>query len=561
MATTTAGADVGALGGARRRDSAAVSAAGDADPAENATAAEATTIPPGADEFIELDAPPGPLGLFFDGAAGTEPILWKVGEESALAGQVPPGARLLAVDETSTREHGGDAVRELLLERKERVRRLRFAPQAVELLPPGISAAAAEAAAVPTASLDEIADARPLEGVKAAQSDVLVGSFGGRACVVKTAKAGATARDCGDLLREAAMLRALPAHPHVVALVATAAAAAPRPFVVLEFLSGRTLEAALNQAARDAVANLPGNMLLDALAEPESPSTRSRSSSGFASARRSLRRLTMSALRAGEPTPRWTMETALDVSVQMLHGLCHLHAGGGAATLAGCGVVHRDLKPANIFLVAEPPLPRSSVDEAEPPPFVSQRFRVKVLDLGLAAVVPRPPAPPGRTLTAEVGSLRWMAPEVALGRDYGFAADVHSTALVVWSAAAVGVPFSGLDVATLREHVHSGGHRPPIREGWPLGFGAVLRGAWAYEPTVRPTMEEMRDGLAEILVLERFGAPTPIQPSVEAARASAADAAEARARTEATRGQQGEASKMRAPAAEGRGGEEPLRWD
>ena len=91
---------------------------------------------------------------------------------------MPPGARLLAVDETSTREHGGDAVRELLLERKERVRRLRFAPQVVELLPPGISAAAAEAAAVPTASLDEIADARPLsEGVKAAQSDVLVGSF------------------------------------------------------------------------------------------------------------------------------------------------------------------------------------------------------------------------------------------------------------------------------------------------------------------------------------------------------------------------------------------------
>ena len=153
-----------------------------------------------------------------------------------------------------------------------------------------------------------------------------------------------------------------------------------------------------------------------------------------------------------------------------------------------------------------------------------------------------------------------MAPEVALGRDYGFAADVHSTALVVWSAAAVGVPFSGLDVATLREHVHSGGHRPPIREGWPLGFGAVLRGAWAYEPTVRPTMEEMRDGLAEILVLERFGAPTPIQPSVEAARASAADAAEARARTEATRGQQGEASKMRAPAAEAER-EEPLGWD
>ena len=70
MATSTATDATGA-------DS-AVAAAGDADAAENATAAEATTTPPTASEFIELDAPPGPLGLFFDGAAGTEPILWKL---------------------------------------------------------------------------------------------------------------------------------------------------------------------------------------------------------------------------------------------------------------------------------------------------------------------------------------------------------------------------------------------------------------------------------------------------------------------------------------------------
>jgi len=155
----------------------------------------------------------------------------------------------------------------------------------------------------------------------------------------------------------------------------------------------------------------------------------------------------------------WPSGERLRVVRELAAALRHLHsgaacsvaaAGGSAATRAGgaprrCRVVvlHRDLKPNNIGLTGG--------------------RTVKLLDFGLAvgleASEPPPPPPPGASdeggaaadagggdggdggraaehdtyqLTGSTGTRRYMAPEVALGAEYGVPADVYSYAITAW---------------------------------------------------------------------------------------------------------------------------------
>ena len=85
------------------------------------------------------------------------------------------------------------------------------------------------------------------------------------------------------------------------------------------------------------------------------------------------------------------------------------------------GIVHRDIKPENLFLHRQ----------------TGERSVLKVLDFGLARVIPRSPvfvqplALPTGTGTI-VGSPRFMSPEAARGQRVDHRADIYSAALVVY---------------------------------------------------------------------------------------------------------------------------------
>jgi len=138
---------------------------------------------------------------------------------------------------------------------------------------------------------------------------------------------------------------------------------------------------------------------------------------------------------------------------EVLSGLAYLHE---------LSIVHRDIKAANVLL--DDDLHAAVCDFS-----ISTRF--------------------GMELTKCIGTLRYMAPEVAFG-PYDAKADVFAYSMLLWETLHVAIPFAeshGFKALMLSYN----GQRPPINLSPPLDrYKEIIQRCWHQSPEMRPSMAQ-----------------------------------------------------------------------
>ena len=137
---------------------------------------------------------------------------------------------------------------------------------------------------------------------------------------------------------------------------------------------------------------------------------------------------------------------------------------------------------------------------------------LKLFDFGLCTLVnTRTNASDKYEMTGNTGSLRYMAPEVALQIPYTEKCDVYSYGIMLWQMARDRVPFHGFNKADFMKSVVEGGLRPKLDRSWPTAFCNLVVRCWDRDPLKRPSFK------AIVAELDAMGAPNANPASTSSA--------------------------------------------
>lgn len=139
-------------------------------------------------------------------------------------------------------------------------------------------------------------------------------------------------------------------------------------------------------------------------------------------------------------------------------------------------IIHRDIKPDNIGW--------------------SNEGALKIFDFGLCvAVRGQRERTEQYRLTGNTGTLRYMAPEVVLGRSYNQSVDAYSFGILIWQVATGKVPFRDMGKKPYFDRVVVGGQRPKLDPAWPTAFANLLKACWHEDKNLRPSFQKISNDL------------------------------------------------------------------
>ena len=163
-----------------------------------------------------------------------------------------------------------------------------------------------------------------------------------------------------------------------------------------------------------------------------------------------------------------------DVTAQLLSRTKIVHQIAKALQyLHSKNIVFRDLKPNNVGF--------------------DEYGTVKIFDFGLSRELPQPCVNVNDTyhMSGKVGTVRFMAPEVALSKEYNQKVDTYSWSMLYWNCITLEKPYAEMSRSAHSSLVCVHGLRPVLTKAMPDCVKDLLTKSWAHCMETRLTMAKV----------------------------------------------------------------------